>query len=241
MLLELGDAEEARRLLDEALSIHERVGTAWEVADSRFLRAQVSASAGDWASGRDQLEESVRAFAELGDAHYTMLARRTLAWMYDELGDTERYRTLTEENYRQARATGNKRMEARAQAGLADLVVREGDVGKGLAMYQSSLRLDREVGDQQGSRIDLYDIAEALSIGGAVEPAAVILAATEAWRERSGTALESWLQRMNAETLERLHADMSNEAFAQAWQRGQAMSVDDAVELALEAAIPESG
>jgi hypothetical protein len=46
---------------------------------------------------------------------------------------------------------------------------------------------------------------------------------------------------MNAETLERLHADMSNEAFAQAWQRGQAMSVDDAVELALEAAIPESG
>jgi tetratricopeptide (TPR) repeat protein len=237
MALEMGDPGGARPLAQEAVAIHERLGDPWSLANSRFLLAQVSATEGDWPTGRDMLEESVRAFVELGDSHFSMIARRTLAWMYEELGDTDRYRALTEENYREARATGNKRVEARAQASLAGFVVEEGRVAEGLAMYQSSLRLDREVGDHGGSRIDLYDIAEALSVAGESESAALILAGTEAWRNRSGVALESWLERITRATLERLHADLDDDEFAAAWHRGAAMTEDEVAEFALGASV----
>ncbi|MDQ3447849.1 MAG: adenylate/guanylate cyclase domain-containing protein, partial [Chloroflexota bacterium] len=235
MACEGGDTVTGRRHAEEALAIHEELGEPWALANSRFLLAQVSAAEGDWPAGRDLLEDSVRTFAELGDSHMTMLSRRTLAWMYEELGDEQRYRALTEENYRQARAAGNKRIEARAQACLADFVVKEGRVAEGLAMYRSSLRLDREVGDKQGARLDLYNIAEALSIAGDLMAAATLLAAVEAWRERSGVAPESWRERMNKRTLEPIHAGLAADVFAAAWARGAALTVDEAVELAMPA------
>lgn len=238
MALERGDAETGRRYAEEALAIHEKLDDPWALANSRFLLAQVSAAERDWLTGRDLLEDSVRSFTELDDSHFAMLATRTLAWMYEELGDVQRYRELTQHNYDRARAAGNKRIEARAQASLAGFAVKEGRVADGLAMYQSSLRLDRQVGDQQGARLDLYEIAEALSVAGEHEPAAVLLAATEAWRTRSGVALESWLERLNNETLTRLHAGLPGDLFAAAWARGSELSVDEAVQLALAAALP---
>jgi predicted ATPase/class 3 adenylate cyclase len=235
MALERGDIEAGRRHAEAALAIHETAGDAWALANSRFLLAQVSASEGDWATGRDMLEDSRRTFRELGDDHFTMLSTRTLAWMYEELGDTGRYRELTEENFRRARATGNKRIEARAQASLAGFAVEEGRVADGIAMYRSSLRLDREVGDRQGIRLDLYNIADVLSFAGQLELATRVLAATEASRERAGVAAESWVETMNARTLERIHAGLDEAAFVEAWEHGRAMSIDEAVELALTA------
>lgn len=44
-------------------------------------------------------------------------------------------------------------------------------------------------------------------------------------------------EKMNTESLARIHAGMSEEAFAEAWEQGRAMSVDEAVELALSALI----
>jgi hypothetical protein len=89
------------------------------------------------------------------------------------------------------------------------------------------------VGDQQGVRLDLYDIAWALAIADELTSAAVLLAAVEAWRQRSGIFLESWNEKMNGETLANIHAGLSNEEFAVEWSRGSALAVDDAVELAL--------
>ncbi len=236
--LERGDTAAGRRHAEAALAIDEAIGDPPALANSRFLLAQVSAAEGDWATGRDLLEESVRTFTELGDDHYVMLSTRTLAWMYDELGDNQRSRQLTDQNYQRARATGNKRMEARSQASLAGFAVKEGRVAEGLAMFQASLRLDWEVGDQQGALLDLYDLAEACAFADDHQRATRLLASAEAWRDRTGAGLESWIDAMNTRTLSRIHADLPRGDFEDAWAAGSSMSVEEAVELALSARAP---
>ena len=234
LALAAGDVVTARLRAEEALALHRTLGDAWGTANSRFLLGNVAATERDWVTGQQLFEESVRAFDELGDEHYTLLATRALAWMCAELGDLERYRVLTESYLRGARATGNQRLEARALGALAGFGIKEGRTQEALSMLKEVYRIDRDVGEVSEMADDLCRIGEALAAEGRAGTAARLLSSSEALRREIGAGVPSYITETNAKTLTTIRAQLDEAAFAEAWEQGQELTPDEAVALALD-------
>jgi tetratricopeptide (TPR) repeat protein len=192
----------------------------------------VAAGERDWATAKRLVEESVREFDELGDDHFRLAARRGLAWMYEELGERERYRELTEENLRLARSLGNRRIEARSLGGLAMYALEEDRAAEALELLRESFRIDRDLGSTIFVGLDLARFAAILAHEGAAEAAAQLLAKAEAIHEEIGWTRESWAAEETERTLDTVRTQLDEAALAKAWERGRALTLDEAVELA---------
>ena len=232
-----GDAATARVRAEEALALNRALGDAWGTALSQSYLATAAAEERDWARAQHIAEECVRAFRELEDEDLAMHATWLLAWMCRELRERERSRALTEENLRRARATGNERVEAMSLAALAMLAVDEGRVHDALDLLKGAYRIDRDYGGRVEIALDLSRFARALAVGGRAGTAARLLAKGEALREEIGATLESYaaMEAKLGETLAAVRAQLDEAAFAEAWEHGSTLSVDQAVALALDA------
>jgi predicted ATPase/class 3 adenylate cyclase len=233
MAIEGGDLATQRLRAQEAFALHRALGDAWGTAYSGHLLGYVALEERDWARAQQLFDECARAFRELGDEHYTLVATFNLAWAYEELGDPERARALHEENLRRARATGNERMEALSLAVLADRVRDEGRVRDALAMLKASLRISRNLGE----RVEIADVlgrlASTLAVAGRAGMAARLLSSSMALHEKIGSR-RFWVAQRNEETLATIRTQLDEAAFAEAWDQGQALTVDEAVALAMD-------
>jgi predicted ATPase/class 3 adenylate cyclase len=234
MALEGGDPATGRLRAEEALALHRKLGDAWGAAFCRHLLGGAFAEEGDFARARQIFAESVRAFRELGDEHFTLMASRALAWAYEELGDFERSKALHEENLRRARALGNERMEARSLGSLGAIAGdREGRVQDALSMLKEAYRIDRDHGDRLEIALDLCRFAAALAVAGRAGTATRLLSRSEGLREEIGVTFRAWGAEMNDRTLASIRAQLDEAAFAEEWEQGRALTVDEAVALAL--------
>ena len=234
LALAAGDLATATLRAEEALTLQRTLGDAWGTANSRYLLGNIAAAERDWVTGQRLFEESVRVFEELGDEHYTLTATRALAWMCAELGDLERFRVLTENYLRGARATGNQRLEARALGVLAGFAVNEGRTQDALSMLKEVYRIDRAVGEVREIADDLCRFGETLAATGRAGTAVRLLSSSEALRREIGARAPSYIVEMNAKTRTTIHAQLGEAAFAEAWEQGRALTPDEAVALALD-------
>jgi predicted ATPase/class 3 adenylate cyclase len=234
MALNIGDAEAARVRAEEALGLHRELGDAWGFAYSGMMIGNALAEAGDLASAQPVLEESLRAFLELGDEHYTGVASVNLAWVSGDLGDKERERALHEENLGRAHALGNRTLEAHSIAQLAMLAREEGRLREASTMLKESLRIFRELGDRLELAMNLGRLANVLALTGSVGPAARLLSSSEALTEKLGASVSWWAGERNAKTLAIIRAQLDEAALSEAWEQGRALTVDEAVALALD-------
>jgi len=69
---------------------------------------------------------------------------------------------------------------------------------------------------------------------GRVTPATQLIGCFEALREEIGGS-EAWVTRMNEETLPAIRRQLDEVAFAEAWEQGRRLTIDQAVTLALDA------
>ena len=151
-----------------------------------------------------------------------------------ELGDLERARALHEDNVRRARALGNQRMEATSLGALAEYAIREGRVSDALPMLKEGTRIYRHLGERQEIAVNLCRLARALAVEGRAGTAARLLSTSQALREEIGASVPSWVADLNEETLTAVRTQLDDAAFAEAWEHGRMLTVDDAIALALE-------
>jgi len=229
-----GDAATGRLRAEEALALHRTLGDAWGIAHSRFLLGYANAAEDHVVIAQQLFEESVRAFRELGDEHYTLLATRNLAWMYYELGDRVRARALHEDVVRRARALRNERMAATSLGALAEYALDDGRIQEALPMLKESTRIYHDLGERIEIALNLSRFARALAVEGRAETAARLLSRAEALGEEIGATFDSWAVRVNEDTLTAIRTQLDEAAVAEAWARGRALTVDEAVALALD-------
>jgi predicted ATPase/class 3 adenylate cyclase len=229
-----GDLALERTRAQEALALHTELGDEGGSALSRYALANVAAAERDWATGKKLMEESIREFDRLGDDFHRITARRGLSWMYEELGDRERSRDLTEENLRLARSLGNKRIEARSLGALAMYALDEGRLHDAAAMMADSYRIDRDLGSVIFIGVDLARFAAIRAHEGKAETAAQLLAKSEAVHEEIDWTPESWAAEESDKTRAKIRTQLHEAAFAEAWAQGRALTLDEAVALALE-------
>ena len=234
-----GDLATARLWAEEALVLHRRLGNAWGTAYSVFTLGLVATEEADWKTAGPIFEESVRAFRELGDDHYTLVATDGLAWTYGALGDQERRRALHEDVLRQARAQADEGVVAAELAQLARFARDEGRIADALSMLSESLGITHHLERPDLMVEGLCRFASTLSVAGHAETATRLLSCAEVLRGEIGGSF-LWVLELNEETLREIHANLDEAAFAEAWERGRTMIIDEAVALAVAYRDPRS-
>jgi predicted ATPase/class 3 adenylate cyclase len=224
----------ARLQAEEALALHRALGDPWGTAHSQLVLAS-SIAAEDMTRARQLYDQSARAFRELGDEHYALIVTRGLAWACISLGDRERGRVLHEENLTRARALSNERIEAITLGALAMLDVEEGRVDESVvSMLRESHRLHLKLGDPLQTAFDVFRFAALLAAQGRAETATQVYSSADALCEEIGVSLHSWDPAFIDEMLATIHAQLDTATFDEAWERGRALTVDEAVALALD-------
>jgi ATP/maltotriose-dependent transcriptional regulator MalT len=227
MSLESGDVETGRRWAEEALAINRELGDDFGIAHAEFLLANVEAGAGNWSGARQLLEPARERFGELNSSHYTLLSTRVLVWVLRELGDHETAQSLSEENLRDARAAGNKRVEAMMLGSLAYAAIDERRLADAAPLVRDSYRLKREQGDQISVASDLFTIARLLAYSGRPEAATRVLARSAALHEELGAAIPSYDIPDREAAIAHIRETLTPDEYAAAWSAGRALTDGD--------------
>jgi len=227
-----GSVGVARLHAEEALHLYLELGDPWGAAYARYALGAVASIERDWTRARDIWEESRQAFRELGDDHFVLVLTRSVAWMYEELGDIERSRTLTEEYLGRARELGNERVMARGLGALAMLAVAEGRLADARTMMEESYRIDHELGFSVFIGVDLVRFAAVLAREGKPAPAAQLVSRADRLYEEIGTARESWAAQERDGTLAIIRSELDDAGLAEALAQGRELTLDEAVALA---------
>jgi tetratricopeptide (TPR) repeat protein len=229
-----GDYATARLRAEEALTINETFGDALSIAQSRFMLGYAAIEGGDFKRAPPIFEQCMRDSRDVGDDRYTLMTSFNLAWACDELGDVERARALREESLSLARATSDESSEAHILDSLGGMARREGRFEDALAMFRGALRIFRNLGDRFHTSQALSKIASVFAVTEQERAATRLLARGELQREEVGI-YPVWLAKINDETLAALHTQLDEAAFAEAWEEGRVLTLDEAVALALDA------
>ena len=229
-----GDATAARPIAEQALELHRRLGDPRGAALDLNVLCVASIEEGDLEQAQQLAEESLALFRQAGDEHNAVAATRTLAFTYHSRGDLERARTLHESNLFEARALGFKEQEAQTLGSLAMIAFEQGRIEDALALGKQNLLACRDLGSLHGLAQSLCRNASSFAVfPGKADTAARLLSCFEALREQIGVS-EAWVARMNEQTLSAIRARLDESDFAEAWEEGQALTIDEAVALALE-------
>ncbi len=234
MAVNTEDPGVAKQRAAEGLALHRLLGNAWGAAYCQFMLGSAARGEADDETARALFEQALAAFRALGDDHSALLVSRILAATVEDLGDREAARALYGENLRRAREDRNGRLEASSLGALATIAFDDGRVGDALWMLRESLRLHRELGDRLDTAVDLARAARTLGIAGRPVEAARLVAALSMVADEIG-ARRGGVSAMSDDTLASLRRQLAEPELHRAWQEGRDLSLDAALDLALEA------
>ena len=227
-----GNLGAARELAEEGVRLFREVGEAWGTALALNHLGRATLELGDPVAARPLLEESAALF-RAGNMQRLALPLNTLGRVALRQGDDTGARAYCEEALAVARATGDELFIAEALAQLGTVALHVGDSGQATALYQQSLTLIWTRGYRECIAEDLAGLAATASLLGQPERAARLFGAVEALREVSGIRLSPLPRADYDRAVEGIRAHLDEATFAQAWEKGRAMPLEQAIAEAL--------
>lgn len=229
-----GDFASARAHFEEAIHLYQDGGSdVWDM-DPLCALAETDITQGELAAARHRLAR-IRARPEMAANQWLQVLANYLQGMlaYYER-DTERAVALLEETVTLAREGGYKPDLARTLVALGRAMRGTGAEEKAALLLQEGLHLFRELGHKLGMVTALEGWAEVAAADAA--KAANLLATAHATRKAIGAPLPPVDCSGREELLAAIHAQLTEEAFAQAWTEGSATSLEQAAASVLAAA-----
>ncbi len=234
-----GDYGRATALLQESLALRQELQDAWGIAQALIYLGNVARDQGDNERAIALLEKSLTLLRELGERKDSIGALLMLAHVARDQHQYERASALLEKVLAVTRETGDKWSTATALALTGLVALDQGDYEQSMALYRESLPLAQEVGNKPAIAMCLEGLAGVAEAHDQSEQAARLYGAAEALRDTIGTAqvlADRVVVRANyARNAAAVRAALSEEAFAKAWAEGRAMTLEQAIEVALEA------
>jgi hypothetical protein len=150
-------------------------------------------------------------------------------------GDYTGARALNEESQARFRELGDRQGIADSVDNLGLVAERQGNDVAARTLYKESLVLRREVGDQQGIAVSLEEFARLAGAQGQPGCGAQLWGAADALREALGAPRPPNEIGECEQAFVALRSTLGEEGFAAAWAAGRALSLEEAIALALEA------
>ena len=237
LAVDVKEYERGRQYADEALTLYRDLDDAWGSARATFFQGYVAIESGDFPNALPRFEESLEQFTALDAEHDVLLTLFNLSWACEVLGDVVRARDLENEHLRLARASGIPRNVAFALDLQSSRAREEGRLDEALHAALEALRIRVHEGDLQHELDSLSRVAAIHARADRKQTAARLLSSSLHLHEEHGIVVPLYQEERNAETLALIQIALDEQTLATAWGEGRAMSLDEAVTLAL--AVPE--
>jgi predicted ATPase len=228
-----GNPAAARPLLEESSTLFKDLGDAWGEAFTLYTLGIAAYLSGDPAAARTHFEESLRLFQKQGDVLYASSVLITLEVIASILGNEEMARSL----YQQLQPL---MQQARNRGALGLFLITIGDMWlhrwrdeqQAKVHYKESLSLWRDlqrVDNGLGIVKALAGLAEVAAAQGQAERVGQFFGAADSLLPSASIYREDVNRRVTA-----ARADLDTATFEAGWAAGQAMTVEQAITLALQ-------
>lgn len=237
-----GDQGGASRYYSEAHDLGVSCGLADTTGSALAGLGDLAAAEGDLGRARSLYEQALTFFADSGHPHAIGSAWLNLAAVATREGRTDDASTLFHEALTIYESLRDRPCSAEALFGLAvlsqhDAITRSDADGltRAEGLHRRALRWRADIG-QRAALVDSFEAVATLA-GARGEPvrAARLLGAAEALREQTFSGVPLSLRKAHAASIETATAGADATELADAWQEGRKMTLDEAVDYALEA------
>jgi len=229
-----GDYEQARQFCEAGLAIRRELGNQNRIATVLSNLGNIASAQGDHTAARHFLQESVDTFRNLDDRSGLATTLNNLGVALEALNDYARAHQCYLESIALSREIGSRYSAAYTLNSLAHLTLVWGDLGASQGYYRESLAIFRELGEKRGLAYCFEGLAM-VDIGCGHDGRAVrLLTAAEALREFIGAPLNTSERAEYDQAVNTARARLNEMDFASASAEGRAMTVEQAIDLALE-------
>ncbi len=219
-------------LASTACAIFEELDDHAGLARALMVRGHGHYRAGDDEQARTDWERASMLLDASGDVAYAARTLVHFSKLASRQGDVDRARALLEESLLRARASEMPVVTALALGHLGQITEQAGDFDAATDLYLERLDIYRRL-DFPASIAANFELLAGVAIQrGAFEHATCLLGSASLLRERSASALSATEEFDVDAALGALQAVMLDDAFQSAWQRGQAMTLEEAIEFA---------
>jgi predicted ATPase/class 3 adenylate cyclase/Tfp pilus assembly protein PilF len=225
---------QARELFEESLALSREMSDTWWLATSLSNLAVVSHSLGDSERATELYEQSMDLFRELGDKQSLARCLNDLGMVVYSQGDLGRATQLTEEAVALFRELGNRGGVSVGLYNLGWIALLQDDLGRAADLYGESLSLSWVIGLNPLVQSALEGFACLAAAKGDAERAARLWGAAQALQERKGISRDTDFLAEADARIYAVRTGMEEEVWEEAWRKGRAMSLDEAVSYALE-------
>jgi tetratricopeptide (TPR) repeat protein len=229
-----GNYGATRTLLEESLAISREFGYRRDAAWSLGYLGIAVRDQGDCGAARALFEESLAIFREVGSTDLIAWSLGNLGLAARDQGDCGTARALFEESLAIFRELGNKRAISASMNRLGMVAHDQGDYGAARALLTESLAISWEVGHRGGLVRDLEGLAAVAVAQAQFERAARLFGGLDGLREAIGQPRAPVARSDYERSVTAARARLGEETFAAAWEEGRAMSLQEAVALALD-------
>jgi predicted ATPase/class 3 adenylate cyclase/DNA-binding CsgD family transcriptional regulator len=226
--------------LEESMALYQRLGGRGEFAFALLVRGLVEREHGDLATARASMEASLTLYREVGDQWKLALCLVSLGRTELMAGNLVAARPLLEEGRTIFREIGDEWGLAVALNNLGLVALREGNYGQAVKLYQEAIALFQQEGHKLFAIRCLEELAWVICLQGDYAQAMRLCGAAEAQREALGAALSPSACAEHDRHVATARTHLAESAFATAWAEGRAMTMEQAVELALAMSEPPS-
>jgi tetratricopeptide (TPR) repeat protein len=196
--------------------------------------ATVSYEQGDLERATKLFEESIDLFRERGDKLGLARCLNNLGLVLYSLGDLGRATKLTEEGVALLRELGAVGDTAIGLCNLGWMALLQNDLGRAADLYEESLLLAWDIGLNPVVLTTLEGYACVAGARGEAQRAARLWGAAQSLQEAEGIPRDTdWLEEADAR-ISAVRSGLGEQAWEEAWRKGRAMTLEEAVSYALE-------
>lgn len=228
-----GDYSTAAELAADAESAYARAGDLRGVGQVILNRGMLHLDRDNLTAARAHFERSLEIFSEIGDLTLIALAAGNLGWTLAANGEADLAAKYYSESLAISDQLGDIRGLANTMASLGRLTLAQQDRDAARRNFVDALECFRELGEVRGCGECLFNLGLLEAGGGDAIRAVHLLASAAAIRERIDAPLWPAEQRAHDDVAAELRRCLGD-GFQTAWRAGQALTLEEAILLALK-------
>ena len=231
---DLDELDRAGELLEEALALSREAGTARDVATTLNGLSGLNLYRGDYARAATLLEEGLSLAGEAGDVRGTGIFTLNLGLTAALAGEYERAEAFAREAQEVFRELGD--VSGVAQAGLTRglLALVRNDLDRAEQLCVEATRVAQSIFQAPDVIYALDILGGVASSRGEIRKAARLWGAAAGYREATGYPWPPEERTMIEPYIEAARTLLEEAAWREAWEKGKSMTLDQAVDYALE-------
>jgi tetratricopeptide (TPR) repeat protein len=229
-----GDYARTGALYEAGLAIRRSIGDSNGIAVSLHNLGAVAYEQGDYSQAARLNREALALMHQLNDRHGIAITLLDLGDALQGQGELLGAEGSYAESLALFRELGHSWGTARVLIRLGEMARRQGSTERARASFTESLTLSAQLADKAWVAANLEGLARLAHGQGGWERVARLFGAAAALRERIGAPLSSEEAASDGEMIATAHTRLGELLFIAAWQAGQRLSLEQAVQEALE-------